>query len=532
MRPGDFLPHASRDDALFEDAFVHAGLLAGRGVDVPLARAFASAAAEFHRSSPWTLLGREDWIRIESSVPRPELTWVEVLGASQPYEGVAFRATVDPSPLACPSAEHVEGGEEWLILFGGLNDLWPADTRLWEKHGLEVAGPGAYPSLDHIFPDSRCEAADAPTLRFLTGLLSALARSHEVEIDSGRWTKQVEMDAGAMSYVLSLTDLLHPIEPGAAAASGHPSHSPRFRERLGVHLARQLRDHPFKSLEDIQSQVREQLAGPRLPYVAARTPFETAQDLVYEAYESRGHRRRIQIARRALELSPGFADACVLLAEESFHPQEALSFYREAVARTRADVDALLEQLPQAHVWLVFELRPLLRGLAGQGEVLRDMDNHVEAVACFEEYLRLDAEDHLEVRVGLACSRYLLGRPAEALAAIEPLGKTSFSTYLGALATFQREGDSPEARRLLKAAVRSNEDVPRILTGGRSGGGALGARGREDEHDALHCAIDLRPLFEATPGALDWMKAHGRRGPARTPPARRGAPPRRHNKRR
>ena len=70
----------------------------------------------------------------------------------------------------------------------------------------------------------------------------------------------------------------------------------------------------------------------------ATTPLEKAQELMYRAFDARG-RRRIQLARQALELSADCADAYVVLAEESFAPEIARNLYEQGVQAGDAQAD-------------------------------------------------------------------------------------------------------------------------------------------------------------------------------------------------
>src|SRR5439155_364031 len=106
----------------------------------------------------------------------------------------------------------------------------------------------------------------------------------------------------------------------------------RAMERLTREAERFVQASMFESLDEVNAALRQRFSGPidDIPSTAA-TPLEKAQDLIYTAFEARG-RRRVQLARRALELSADCADAYVVLAEESRSPDEARALYEKAVA--------------------------------------------------------------------------------------------------------------------------------------------------------------------------------------------------------
>jgi hypothetical protein len=66
--------------------------------------------------------------------------------------------------------------------------------------------------------------------------------------------------------------------------------------------------------------------------IEQKTPLKEAQDLIYDAWEVADPKRRVTLAREALEISPDCADAYVLLAEETASSlSEALNLYRQGV---------------------------------------------------------------------------------------------------------------------------------------------------------------------------------------------------------
>ncbi|MGO8900856.1 MAG: hypothetical protein ACLQU5_21260 [Isosphaeraceae bacterium] len=75
--------------------------------------------------------------------------------------------------------------------------------------------------------------------------------------------------------------------------------------------------------------------GPR-----EETPLSKAQDLMYKAFESHDPMKRVELAKKALELSPDCADAYVLLAEQAKRRKEALELFEKGVAARRAGAGA------------------------------------------------------------------------------------------------------------------------------------------------------------------------------------------------
>jgi hypothetical protein len=124
------------------------------------------------------------------------------------------------------------------------------------------------------------------------------------------------------------------------------------------------------------------------------------------------------------------------------------------------------------------------------------------------------------VRYLLLPALLLAGRDAEASTLLDQFDDpTAQWCYGRALCVFRREGDSRAARESLRAALRSNRHVPRFLTEEEDWPGleptSYAAGSREE---AMICDVELGEAWDATPGALDWLRAQA---PARQSKKRR-----------
>jgi len=112
-----------------------------------------------------------------------------------------------------------------------------------------------------------------------------------------------------------------------------PPMPPDFRptEQAMAQLGRLLREREFASIEEVNAFLQESLASGGLPPAPPQTPLEEAEELIYEALKTPGP-RRVQLARKALEISPDCADGYVILAQEAARtPQEALELFEQGV---------------------------------------------------------------------------------------------------------------------------------------------------------------------------------------------------------
>jgi hypothetical protein len=111
------------------------------------------------------------------------------------------------------------------------------------------------------------------------------------------------------------------------------------------------------------------------------TPLKKAQDIIYDAWEAGDPKRRIALARKALEISPDCADAYVILVEDTASSlSESLDLYRQGVeAGERAlGKDAFKDDV--GHFWGILETRPYMRARAGLAGCLWGAGNHEEAI--------------------------------------------------------------------------------------------------------------------------------------------------------
>ena len=488
--------------------------LDARGVTVERMRTFADAAREFYTAAPWQHLSDQDLIHVETPAVAGGLRFVSLLGAARvtfglgffqsPDEFEALQETTDPMAL-------LAAGGKWSVTFGPLDQLPFGDADLWQDHGLLVAGPTAYPLAIWFGPDE-LRRPNARELADLEAILRAIARSTEAEIDRGRWTIKLSTHDGPQSVTLAIPELLIPLdaEPPRRGPMDH-----RAMERVTAAIDRIAQGTGFTSLEEANAALRERFSGPMadLPS-AATTPLEKAQDLMYRAFDARG-RRRLQLARKALELSADCADAYVVLAEESFAPEIAHTFYEQGVQAGERALGPDVFTRHAGRFWDILGTRPYLRARLGLAQSLADLGRIEEAIQHYRELLRLNASDNQGVRYSLLSVLLDEGRSAEALMLIGRFDEQSALWCYGrALALFQREGDSAAAREALRTAVRANRHVPQFLTedadppGLEPTGYTPGSR-----EEAMICDVDLGDAWNATPGAVDWLRkqAPGRR---------------------
>jgi len=498
-----------------------AGALDGTGVTVDRMRAFAAAARRVWEAAPWRHLSDEDLVHVEAPAAGRGLAHVVVLGAAGQTFGLGFFDSVkDHETVQKGRALGAIDRPRWSVLFGPITDLPFGDADLWEDHRLPVADGEAYP-VTVRFGGAEVQRPDARTLAYLEGMLAAFAATTEDEIDAGRWTREVETYDGPALYRLAITALLEPLDaPAPAPRGGLPDR--RAMERLTAEVGRFLTRSEFGSLEDANRALAERFRGPleAMPSTAS-SPLERAQDLVYRAFEARG-RRRVQLARKALELSRDCADAWVILAEHAPDLERARERYAEGVSAGERALGRQVFEQEAGHFWSAVETRPYMRARFGLAQVLEELGRAAEAMDHYRELLRLNANDNQGVRDLLLPVLLISGRDDEAAALLDRYAEDASAVWLygHALVTFRREGDSAAARDRPRAALRANRPVAKYLTGAV----ALPDQDPQtyafgSEEEAVIAARTLAEAWSAAPGAAAWLAAAGGGG--------RGAPKKR-----
>jgi len=492
--------------------------LAAPGVTLARMRAFAGAARDFYAAAPWRHLSDGDLIHIEAPSVAPPFRCVTVLGAGGETFGLGFfasseefdRATDEPDPR-----RFLGGRGRWSVLYGPPWETPFSDLDLWEEHGLALADGVAYPLALWFGPSGGTRRPDAKELADLETVLAALARTTEAEIDQGRWSHEVTTPDGPRQVTLAIPELLAPID-ATPAAGPRALRDRRATERVLLEIERFTSTREFASEAELNAQIHERFSGvlDGIPSTAT-TPLERAQDLAYRAFEARG-RRRLQLARRALELSPDCADAYVVLAEQSADAERARELYAGGVAAGERALGLAAFAESAGRFWGLVATRPYMRARLGLAQSLEALGRPEEALLHYRELLRLNPSDNQGARYLLLVALLRAGRDEEAgtLLGEFPDEPTALWGYGRALWLFRREGDSAAAREALRDAHRTNRHVPAFLTEDTTWDGpqpdeyAFGSR-----EEAVLCADDLGEAWEGTAGALPWLRAHGR--PAR-----------------
>ncbi|HLY55732.1 MAG TPA: hypothetical protein VKS60_09255, partial [Stellaceae bacterium] len=249
---------------------------------------------------------------------------------------------------------------------------------------------------------------------------------------------------------------------------------------------------------------------------------DAAQEIMFDAWECDDPRRRVSLAREAIETSPDCADAYVLLAQETAKtPEQAVELYGQGVAAGQRALGAAAFTEDVGMFWGLLETRPYMRARLGLAMALWNAGHPDEAIVHGQQMLDLNPNDNQGVRYIVLNWLQQLGRDADAdrlLRRYKDDGGTEWA-WPAALAVFRRRGDGPASRRALARAVQANRHVAPLLLKRKR----LPKRrppyvtlGGSDEAAAYVEAAMIS--WTSTLGAMEWLGvAIDKVGPARLP---------------
>jgi tetratricopeptide (TPR) repeat protein len=238
--------------------------------------------------------------------------------------------------------------------------------------------------------------------------------------------------------------------------------------------------------------------------------LEAAQEIMWNAWDASDSRRRVALARKALNVSPLCADAFVLLAQETARSvDEALQLYRQGVEAGQKSLGKNAFRDDVGHFWGILETRPYMRARQGLAQSLWESGAREEAVTHYQDMLRLNPSDNQGIRYILLDCLLTLGRDDAAgklLRRYKNDGAAAWA-WSGTLALFRQQRDSPAARKALDQAVATNAFVSAYLLGRKKLPRTLPALiGMGDESEAVAYVHDSAQAWAAAPGALAWVE--------------------------
>ncbi len=233
-----------------------------------------------------------------------------------------------------------------------------------------------------------------------------------------------------------------------------------------------------------------------------------AKSLVFQAWDSVDPQERGELAAEAIRLDKDCVDAWNLLGEQAQSYEKSLEYYESGEAAGRRELGKEFDELV-GHFWGVHETRPFMRSLQGKAEVLTAMGHNQQAIAVYQEMLKLNANDNQGVRWCLMGLLLQLNLNQSASDLIDQYPDDAYILWpLAELLLAIRSNATDNLRRqLLKKAFESNPYFVDFLVARRDIQEKLPSTFVfGDESEVLSAMPLLLPAWKSTAGAVAWLR--------------------------
>ncbi len=288
------------------------------------------------------------------------------------------------------------------------------------------------------------------------------------------------------------------------------------RQIRAIHEALEGKD--FENVDEANAYLAQLMASgePIETDISKLSPERRAQELVYSALEAED-RKKLELARAALELDPLCTDALLILAQDYEDIEEARPLVERAVEAGRKSLPPEYFSDPQylGRFWSIIETRPFMRALAYEADMFYLLGELERAIDVGYEMLDLNPNDNQGVRYDLAVWLVTAGQDAEALDLMNSYGNDISASfpYLRALIAFRASGDNSRARKLLGKAFDANPYVLDVIREEELPAAPM-HYGVGDYSEAVTIARSQIPLWAENGKFVQWMsRAANRRYP-------------------
>jgi tetratricopeptide (TPR) repeat protein len=505
-----FAPEMPEWETLVEELTEHLGSvgpplasLIDAGCSETQVREFAAAAAAFYQAGLWNYLDDVDLIKIETPRAPRHLKHAVVLGAASQTYGLGF---YDDAEIHYDiAARRVAATEVSLssLTFETVADICSADVDVWQELDLPLATGDAFPSFN-FFSEEGPRRPTPRELEFATIVLHALAATSEQEIDTGRWSKEVECFGKTKMAGLSIANLLDPpdrqewIRRGMMPEGrGHERHFKMVQDFIEQHGEEM-------SLDELNAEINARFNGPMDDFEhPLETPADRAEALCQQAIDTFG-RRRIQLVHLALAEDATHVEANVLLAEWTPCGERRVELFRNAKEMATDQLGSMMDE-QVGHFWGITETRPFMRATHGLADALYEAGQTGEAIVQYQELLRLNPNDNQGVRFQLAPLLLANNRDAEAVELLDSYREpTALWRHTKSVVEFRRRHRSAAAKKEIRAAFRANGHLIELLESSAppmfSDSYAPGS-----PEEAAICIQELSEAWDETEGYFEWM---------------------------
>lgn len=278
-------------------------------------------------------------------------------------------------------------------------------------------------------------------------------------------------------------------------------------ERELLKLETDLENNEFESIDEINDFLDKRIHKSNVPKKEL-TNKERAQDLLFDAYESLGDKRK-ELAEKALQLYPNSPDGYTILAEFEFNPLKKEQLLLTGMNIGLKELGLGFFAKNKGHFWGIVRTRPFMRAQYHYAVFLLESGRMEEAIKQFEELLELNPNDHQGVRYELFISYIESGVVDKAKNLLNLFNETTTAhgTYNNVLIEFLKNGATIKVKQLLQKAKAQNPFVPDYLLGNKNVPEFLpNEYGLGDESEAVIYADQHLHLWTRHPKLMELLR--------------------------
>lgn len=495
----------------------HPGYLSVKGVTPELVGGFFHAAAVFYRAAPWVQLNNSQVLAVRHPAESDYRFAIVMGNGGVEYGVMMFREWEDVKRQFLGDDDPMEQIPDiglQSVFFDSIARMPAPDLEAVEQFDWEVTAPNAYPIAWIVDRSGIPRRPSREDLEWYEAALLAIPL-----FVRGELKPNPEWQAGRITSTAEYA----PVEAAMQVTTHSGEISVVVKYPAGeIPLAERSVSEPYRGAESEEDDNflffdRRALEGDmsrlttqgRGEMQAGEAELAAAQEMMYHAWEESNPAKRITLAHDALEISEDCADAYVLLAEEEADTvSRALEYYRAGVAAGERALGSEYFQEYAGHFWGLLETRPYMRAREGLAKMLWRLNRKQEALAEYQEMLRLNPNDNQGIRY-LMVELLLEMEEYDQLRELLKRYRNDWSavwTYTQALLAFRRYGAKATAARALAKAFEQNPHVPPYLTGKKRIPNQLpNYLGMGDDREAIWYASDHLNFWRRTPGAVEWL---------------------------
>ncbi|QNG60217.1 SEC-C domain-containing protein [Bacillus sp. PAMC26568] len=234
---------------------------------------------------------------------------------------------------------------------------------------------------------------------------------------------------------------------------------------------------------------------------------EEAQELIFEAMQS-DPKKRLKLAKEALELYPYHPDAYSMLAEAEQDPDKQLQLFKKGMQVGETDLGEDFFKQNKGMFWGLSETRPYMRAKFNYAMMEAAVGQLETAVKQCEELLELNEMDNQGVRYMLFVMYFDLGMYKQAKKLLDRFDEshTAAGAYNQVLIEYALNGITSALKKLMKKAKEINPFVFDYLVGKKK----LPKNPNYDQEEAAVYVQENHYIWLKNPELIKWVAENGK----------------------